>query len=69
MKIYLIGVGMGNPDTLTLAARKAIDACPVLIGAPRLLTVSPEAAGSSPGRSASAPGPSDPSAPDSPAGS
>ncbi len=39
------------------------------IGAPRLLTVSPEAAGSSPGRSASAPGPSDPSAPDSPAGS
>ena len=39
------------------------------IGAPRLLTVSPEAAGSSPGRSASAPGPSGPSAPDSPAGS
>lgn len=37
MKIYLIGVGMGNPDTLTLVARKAIDACPVLIGAPRLL--------------------------------
>ncbi len=38
-------------------------------GAPRLLTVSPEAAGSSPGRSAPAPGPSGPSAPDSPAGS
>ena len=41
MKIYLIGVGMGNPDTLTLAARKAIDACPVLIGAPRLLEINP----------------------------
>ena len=37
MKVYLIGVGMGNPDTLTLAARRAIDACPVLIGASRLL--------------------------------
>ena len=37
MKIYLIGVGMGNPDTLTLAARKAIEVCPVLVGAPRLL--------------------------------
>ena len=37
MKIYLIGVGMGNPDTLTLAARRAIDESPVLIGAPRLL--------------------------------
>ena len=37
MKVYLIGVGMGNPDTLTLGARRAIEACPVLIGAPRLL--------------------------------
>ncbi len=37
MKIYLIGVGLGNPDTMTLEARRAIEECPVLIGAPRLL--------------------------------
>lgn len=37
MKVYLIGVGLGNPDTLTVAAQSAISACPVLVGAPRLL--------------------------------
>ena len=37
MKVYLIGVGLGNSDTLTAAARQAIEECPVLIGAPRLL--------------------------------
>ena len=37
MKVYLIGVGMGNPDTLTAGAREAIDRSPVLIGARRLL--------------------------------
>ena len=37
MKVYLIGVGMGNPATMTLAAREAIAASPLLIGAPRLL--------------------------------
>ncbi len=37
MKIYLIGAGLGNPDTMTLEARRAIEECPVLIGAPRLL--------------------------------
>ncbi len=37
MKVYLIGVGMGNPDTMTVEARRAAEACPVLIGAPRLL--------------------------------
>lgn len=37
MKVYLIGVGLGNPNTLTLAARRAIDTCPVVVGAPRLL--------------------------------
>ena len=37
MKVYLIGVGLGNPDTLTAAARQAIEECPVLMGAPRLL--------------------------------
>lgn len=35
--IYLIGVGLGNPDTMTAAARAAIERCPVLMGAPRLL--------------------------------
>lgn len=42
MKIYLIGVGLGNPDTMTLEARRAIEECPVLIGAPRLLQPWPE---------------------------
>lgn len=36
-KVYLIGVGMGNADTLTTEARRAIDSCQVLVGAPRLL--------------------------------
>ena len=37
MKVYLIGVGMGNPDTMTAEALEAVRACPVLVGAPRLL--------------------------------
>lgn len=37
MEIYLIGAGMGNPDTLTAAAQKAIDDSRLLIGAERLL--------------------------------
>ena len=37
MKVYLIGVGMGNPDTLTGEARRAIEESRVLLGAPRLL--------------------------------
>ena len=37
MKVYLIGVGMGNPEAMTLGALEAIRACPVLVGAPRLL--------------------------------
>lgn len=36
-KVYLIGMGLGNPDTMTAAAQAAIGRCPVLIGAPRLL--------------------------------
>ena len=35
--IYLVGVGMGNPDTLTLAAKRAIEGSDLLIGASRLL--------------------------------
>ena len=37
MKIYLVGVGMGNPDTLTAAAQRAVEGSGLLIGAPRLL--------------------------------
>ena len=37
MKVYLIGMGMGHPDTLTARAGAAIAECPVLLGAPRLL--------------------------------
>ena len=37
MRVYLIGVGMGNPATLTLEAKAAIEESKVLIGAPRLL--------------------------------
>lgn len=38
-KIYLIGTGMGNSETLTLAGKQAIDHCDLLIGAPRLLAL------------------------------
>ena len=37
MRVYLIGVGMGNPDTLTVEALEAIEKSAVLLGAPRLL--------------------------------
>lgn len=37
MKVYLIGVGMGNQDTLTLGAVHAIEESCALLGAPRLL--------------------------------
>lgn len=34
---YLIGIGMGNPETLTLGAARRIEGCRLLIGAPRML--------------------------------
>ena len=37
MKVYLVGVGMGNPGTMTLEALEAVQSCPTLVGAPRLL--------------------------------
>lgn len=37
MKVYLIGVGMGNRETMTTGALAAVGECPVLVGAPRLL--------------------------------
>ena len=37
MKVYLVGCGMGNPDTMTIAAKRAIESCNLLIGAKRLI--------------------------------
>ena len=37
MKVYVIGAGMGNADTLTVAAMRAIESCDSLVGAKRLL--------------------------------
>ena len=36
-QIYLIGIGMGNPDTLTVGAQKIIARSDCLIGAKRML--------------------------------
>lgn len=37
MKIYLVGIGMGDQDTLTIGAKKAIEKSTVLIGAERMI--------------------------------
>lgn len=37
MKVYIIGVGLGNPDTMTIGARNAIAESQTLLGASRLL--------------------------------
>ncbi len=37
MKVYLVGVGMGNPDTLTIGAKSAIDESDLIIGAKRMI--------------------------------
>ena len=37
MKVTIIGVGMGNPDTITLRGLRAIEAAECLVGAQRLL--------------------------------
>lgn len=39
---YLVGVGMGNPDTLTLAGQKAIAAAGQIVGAARMLAAFPD---------------------------
>ena len=36
-QITCIGIGLGNPDTLTIAAKHAIESCDLLIGASRML--------------------------------
>ena len=38
-QITCIGIGMGNPNTLTLAAKTAIESCDLLIGATRMLAM------------------------------
>ena len=37
MNVYIIGIGPGNPDLLTVQAKKIIAACPVLAGDARML--------------------------------
>ena len=37
MKVFVIGMGMGNADTLTIGAKRAIEESDLLIGAVRLL--------------------------------
>ena len=39
---YLVGIGMGNPDTLTLAGQKAIAAAGQIVGAARMLAAFPD---------------------------
>lgn len=41
-KIYLIGIGMGNIETLTEQGRKAIEASELLIGAERMVNAFPD---------------------------
>lgn len=36
-KIYIIGIGMGNPDTITIRGKELISNSPVLIGARRMV--------------------------------
>jgi len=41
-KIYLVGIGMGNIETLTEQARRAIEASELLIGAERMVNAFPD---------------------------
>ena len=58
MKVYVIGMGVGNPALLTGEALDAAKSCRVLVGARRLLEAFPGAAqkieASSPARMAEA---------------
>ncbi len=36
-QVTIVGIGMGNPDTMTLRARRALESCDCLIGAGRML--------------------------------
>ena len=41
-KVYLVGIGMGNPDTLTLGAQRAVEESQLVIGARRLVDAFPQ---------------------------
>ncbi len=41
-QVTVLGLGMGNPDTLTLGAQRALQAAQLLVGAQRLLDALPE---------------------------
>ena len=41
-KIWLVGIGMGNRDTLTIGAWNILKNCDCLIGAQRMLDAFPE---------------------------
>lgn len=43
MKVSIVGIGMGNPDTMTLQAAAAVEHAQCLIGAQRLLDAFPKA--------------------------
>ena len=46
MKVTLVGLGMGEMDTLTLGGRRALEEAELVIGAPRLLAgLPPEISG------------------------
>lgn len=42
MQVTLIGLGCGDPETMTLAAQKALAEADVILGAPRLLAALPD---------------------------
>ena len=44
-KIYLVGIGMGNVETLTAQGKKAIESSTLLIGAERMVKAFPEHSG------------------------
>ena len=45
-QITCIGIGLGNPNTMTLAAKHAVESCEVLIGAARMLSAFSHVSGS-----------------------
>lgn len=44
-KIYIVGIGMGNPDTVTVKGQRLIEESPALIGAKRMVESFPRARG------------------------
>lgn len=44
-KIYIVGIGMGNPDTITVRGKRIVEESPAIIGAKRMVESFPEARG------------------------